>query len=247
MHILLEACFPLDASTMSPENRASEGARRAAGIFRRERAPALREIERALGLVMDKDREIRIMLRDDTPPSPRATAQTRTRDGKTCINVWTANWTRRKNFDQLRRVVHHEMVHALQRLRMGTEAYMKVPKWFREGLAVLGAGQGREKLCWALRESGDRIDPILDGLEPGRTAQENPPDYAEAWMALRFLLEKLGKGGFREFLDAVFAGRIGVETAIEKRVPGFEAAAHAWARRNFRALTEHSPAPLPHP
>ena len=82
--------------------------------------------------------------------------------------------------------LRHEMVHAVMRLDLGNEKYGKLPKWFREGIAVYIAGQMPDKLAHELMQPKVAKDPetLLDGLED---ADHNLSDYWEDAMAIVLL------------------------------------------------------------
>ncbi len=231
----------IDDSKMSATGRGSESARWADTIFRDRLPMALARVEKRIGLTLKAEESVAVFLTDTGSPTSRqlATANSNSRDDN-YLEIHTNGWTSQKDLLEMESVVDHELVHILAIHRMGATGYRTLPKWFREGIAVYGARQGPVKLQWALEKTGGRIDTLLDGLEPGLTTQQNPEDYAESWMALRFLEQRLNKEGFRAFLDRLHAREGSLEELIAEltglQAAAFEKSAHDYARNEFRTL-----------
>ena len=102
--------------------------------------------------------------------------------------------------------LRHEMVHAVMRLDLGNEKYGKLPKWFREGVAVFIAGQMQEKLSHGLMQPSVAKDPetLLDGLED---ADHNLGDYWEDAMAIVSLSSLPMRGPLWKVIDHVRDGK----------------------------------------
>jgi tetratricopeptide (TPR) repeat protein len=98
----------------------------------------------------------------------------------------------------------HELKHALFRRRMG-QAYLELPRWVREGLALRAAGQLAERAGLIL---GNEVfagrDPaaVLDGLADG---DHTYTDYLEDALAFQWL-EGQRRGAVRRFCRRLAGG-----------------------------------------
>ncbi len=109
----------------------------------------------------------------------------------------------------------HEMNHALLRLWLG-QRNTELPDWFREGIAIAAAGDGEERLRGLLAETLGRAEQGKRDLDSRRLVEEvcdGLPregvvlrDYAEAWLWVDFLRDKIGWGGIRGLLEDVAGG-----------------------------------------
>src|SRR5688572_8404019 len=101
--------------------------------------------------------------------------------------------------------LRHEMVHAVMRLDFGMEKYRKVPKWFREGVAVFIADQMAEKFNAGLMQPDVARDPekMLDGLDD---ADHTLADYWEDAMGIVFLSARPTRGPLWQVLDGLRRG-----------------------------------------
>ena len=113
------------------------------------------------------------------------------------------------------RVVVHETVHALMASRLGSgEAYRAIPSWFREGVALLAAGEGDARVRGRIAATilaGSRPDSFLTGIYCGRPASPEAvcrPSPAEGYLAVLWLEDRLGKTGLRALLSKLFAGGV---------------------------------------
>jgi len=100
--------------------------------------------------------------------------------------------------------VAHELKHAAFRDTMGV-AYLDLPSWLREGLAVLAAGQFDDRLAAiAGGEIFSGRDPrkILDGIDD---ADHDTNDYLEDAAAFLWL-ETRRQGAIRQFCRRLLAG-----------------------------------------
>ncbi len=102
-------------------------------------------------------------------------------------------------------VIRHEAVHALLASALRTrERYEAVPRWFREGLAVEWAGEGEVTLGEAIAYTAfhDRpADAFIVGIaSPGVT-------YAEAFLGVQFLSERLDAPGMKTLVGRVADGK----------------------------------------
>ena len=100
--------------------------------------------------------------------------------------------------------VIHELKHAAFRGAMG-QAYLDRPRWVREGLAVYGAGQTKDRIAAVLgNEVFAGSDPrrVLDGIDD---ADHNVTDYIEDALAFAWL-ETRKKGAVHEYCRRLLAG-----------------------------------------
>ncbi|MCB4756152.1 MAG: hypothetical protein LHV69_03815 [Elusimicrobia bacterium] len=124
------------------------------------------------------------------------------------INVWAYQ---KENFD-FDKVLAHELVHAMLNDALGAEAALLLPVWLHEGLAVYGAGQGEKMLKnYVYRTSGWSEAKILNGLEGPHGAL----DYAEDYLAIKYIYEKHGQNSLHNFVRGVVGHRGDIPPAIE--------------------------------
>ncbi|MCU0722681.1 MAG: tetratricopeptide repeat protein [Planctomycetes bacterium] len=98
----------------------------------------------------------------------------------------------------------HETKHAAFRSRMG-QAYVSLPKWVREGLAVWAAGQLPDRMRAILSDqvfSGGDPLKVLDGI--GAKGHDTS-DYLQDALAFEWL-EGLRAGAVKEFAKRILAG-----------------------------------------
>ncbi len=132
----------------------------------------------------------------------------------------------------------HEINHALARLML-EESYHLVPRWFREGLALLGAQQGQKRLrlLLAIKLSNAKnlsqaalcVEELCDGMDDDFDFY----DYAESFLWLQFL-EEQKTGGIQKVLEGLQLGyefQEALERASELKWQDFQNAAHAYASR----------------
>jgi hypothetical protein len=236
--IRLANLLPIDDSKLPQSNSGTEGPRTADSIFRDRLPMALARIEERLGLrAKETERFPIVFLVGNRSKNHMASAIS---GPENFLEVSTRNWTSKKSLRLMEKTVDHELVHMLQILRMGTRTFQELPRWFREGIAVYGAQEGPDKLDWALEETGGRIDPILNGLEPGKAPQKNPCDYAEGWLAVKYLEKKMGSEPFRAFLDQVHSGESSLQALILETTgitpELFEKEVHEFSKRHYRTL-----------
>ena len=111
------------------------------------------------------------------------------------------------------RVVVHEAVHALMASRLGSgDAYRSLPRWFREGTALLVSREGDARVQGRIAAAvlaGGRPASFLTGIhcgKPGSSVTGCSPSPAEGYLAVRWLEDRLGKTGLRELLSRLSAG-----------------------------------------
>lgn len=111
------------------------------------------------------------------------------------------------------RVVVHEAVHALMASHLGSgEAYRSLPRWFREGTALLVSREGGARVQGRISATllgGGHPDSFLTGIHCGKLASPPAgcsPSPAEGYLAVRWLEDRLGKTGLRELLSKLSAG-----------------------------------------
>jgi len=100
--------------------------------------------------------------------------------------------------------VCHELKHAAFRGLMG-QAYIELPKWVREGLAVYGARQLEDRIAALLSNeffAGGNPRRLIDGIED---ADHDVTDYIEDAMAFAWL-EARKKGAVHAFCKRLCAG-----------------------------------------
>lgn len=101
-------------------------------------------------------------------------------------------------------VVLHEATHAVLASAMGSRAaYEAVPRWWREGLALLIAGDGEVGLREAIAHGvhrGEAADAFTRGLTSPNAS------YPEAYVAVAALRERWGREGLQAFLKDLVAG-----------------------------------------
>lgn len=100
--------------------------------------------------------------------------------------------------------VIHELKHAAFRDVMG-QSYLDLPKWVREGLAVLGAEQFEDRLCAILggfEFSGKAPRDVLDGIDD---ADHDENDYLEDAAAFMWLNSRR-KTGVHEYCARLLKG-----------------------------------------
>jgi TolA-binding protein len=100
--------------------------------------------------------------------------------------------------------VIHELKHAAFRDVMG-QAYLDLPKWVREGLAVLGAEQFDDRLCAILggyEFSGRTPRDVLDGIDD---VDHDEDDYLEDAAAFLWLNTRR-KNGVHEYCARLLKG-----------------------------------------
>ncbi len=100
----------------------------------------------------------------------------------------------------LEKVFAHELVHAMLNDAIGGQAATTLPVWFHEGLAVFGADQGDGMVkAYANRFFGMGENAIINGLEGPHGAL----DYAEDYLAMKYINEKIGSNAFHNFIKEV--------------------------------------------
>lgn len=113
------------------------------------------------------------------------------------------------NFEK---VLAHELTHAFLNDQLGAEAALLLPVWLQEGLAVYASGQGDQMLKYYasqfLRRPEERI---LNGLE----GPHGPLDYAEDFLAIRYIYETHGNNSLHNFVREVVKRKGDVPGAIE--------------------------------
>jgi hypothetical protein len=112
----------------------------------------------------------------------------------------------------LGKVLAHELVHAMMNDSLGAEASIKLPLWFHEGLAVWGAEQGEPMLKSYVYQYGSSVDSvILNGLEE----HSNALDYAEDYLAFKYIYKKHGINSLHNFVAEVVKRQGGIPAALE--------------------------------
>ncbi len=142
-------------------------------------------------------------------------------------------------------VIFHETAHAVLASHRGElSRYTSVPWWFREGLSQLFAGEGaarlRERIGFTVFR-GQQPTAFLHGVRPTATSaradstlDEAPViTYAEAFLAVDWLSERLGDDGMSRLLRRVCSGRpfhMELASALGTDVAGFSRRVNAASR-----------------
>jgi hypothetical protein len=106
------------------------------------------------------------------------------------------------NFEK---VFAHELVHAMVNDGIGGEGAMKLPTWFHEGLAVFGSNQGESVTKTYAHQNFGTGRSMINGLEGPHGAL----DYAEDYLAFKYLNERVGSNALHNFVREVVMTRKG--------------------------------------
>ncbi len=133
-------------------------------------------------------------------------------------------------------VLTHELFHAIHREGSTETAYIKTPKWVREGIAVWVADQGPDRLRYILQ---DRIeqgpDSLVDGLE---NQPHTSNDYAEDYLAFEYIRERHGLPKLHGFAQDLVRTQEDYRSLLRKHTgqdwTAFEAGVRAFALEKIR-------------
>ena len=134
-------------------------------------------------------------------------------------------------------VIRHEAAHAALASALGSaDLYRAVPRWFREGLAIVFSGEGElataEAVALAVYE--DRgASSFLRGIDSAQVS------HAECYLAVAFLEERVGQDGFERIVAEVARGgdlAAAIEKLLGDRPDALAARALESARRRVSAL-----------
>ena len=134
-------------------------------------------------------------------------------------------------------VIRHEAAHAALASALGSaDLYRAVPRWFREGLAIVFSGEGElataEAVALAVYEDRGASSFLL-GIDSAQVS------HAECHLAVAFLEERLGQDGFERLVAEVARGgdlAAAIEKLLGDRPDAFAARALESARRRVSAL-----------
>ncbi len=114
------------------------------------------------------------------------------------LNVNLAAYSREKfNFEK---VFAHELTHAMVNDSLGGPAALVLPIWFHEGIAVFAANQGDQMVeVYANQFYPNAAQQILNGLDGPHGAL----DYAEDYLAFKYVWERKGMNAFHNFIKEV--------------------------------------------
>lgn len=131
----------------------------------------------------------------------------------------------------------HELVHAMLNDAIGGEAAVVFPVWLHEGLAVYGAGQGEAVVkAYTYQFSGYAEGKLINGLEGPHGAL----DYAEDYLALKYMYEKHGPNSLHNFVREVIYRKGDVPGAIQytcfESWDKFQENARLFAKEEIRRL-----------
>jgi len=169
-------------------------------------ARSLRRIEDRLGIKPAHPGRIHVYVRDaDTARFGHDRARCRTRAAGSeeiqHVDLYAEYFV--SGDADLDTVVTHELVHAVMRQGMGRKAYVRLPHWLREGLAVHTAGEGERHLRRTLLAC-EQVDSLMTGLvENSRSVRM----YPYAWLAVAYLVERGGPTALRRLARGLLAGR----------------------------------------
>lgn len=126
------------------------------------------------------------------------------------LNINLASYNKEQfNFEK---VLAHELTHAMINDAIGGQAAMVLPRWFHEGLAVYGAEQGDQMLkSYVYQTSGFSSSQLLNGLE----IHDSAFDYAEDFLAFKYIYKKRGQASLHNFVQEVLKREGDVPGAIE--------------------------------
>ncbi len=211
-----------------------------------DRAAAVAAVRKCTGLDWADREEIRIRFQDASsdPEAAKgarmALRRTEVLEGREIVAItlfWEYLMTGQAD---AREEITHEYVHAVHRLNVPRERYLATPRWVREGLALHVAGQGPARVRWILQ---DRIeagpDALVDGLEPSGRGHDQR-DYAEDWLAFRYIEEEHGAERLRAVMRDLIAGRRDWQDAVRTHTgedaESFVGKARSHARGTVRAI-----------
>ncbi|MBW1809124.1 MAG: tetratricopeptide repeat protein, partial [Deltaproteobacteria bacterium] len=125
----------------------------------------------------------------------------------------------------------HEFIHGAMREMMGAERYYALPKWIREGIAVWGAGQLRERclnlIAGAFIKKQDPQKLLCEFKLP-----KNPVDnYLMDAMLFEFISQNQGDQAVRNLLAEIMTGND--YTQAFEQVTGFDWAELSWRKERF--------------
>ncbi|HZN59321.1 MAG TPA: hypothetical protein VFD71_14685 [Planctomycetota bacterium] len=134
-------------------------------------------------------------------------------------------------------VIRHEAAHAALASALGSaDLYRAVPRWFREGLAIVFSGEGElataEAVALAVYEDRGASSFLL-GIDSAQVS------HAECYLAVAFLEERVGQDGFERIVAEVARGgdlAAAIEKLLGDRPDAFAARALESARRRVSAL-----------
>lgn len=138
------------------------------------------------------------------------------------------------NFEK---VFAHELVHAMLNDALGAEAAGVVPVWFHEGLAVYGADQGEQMLRSYIEMHPSHPEKaLLNGLDGPHGAL----DYAEDYLAFRYIYSAFGNNGLHNFVREVARNQGDVAAAMRTTCntdwDSFQKDARAWAEKEIERI-----------
>lgn len=109
------------------------------------------------------------------------------------------------------KVFTHELVHAMMNDSIGGEAAIKLPTWFQEGIAVFGADQGDEMVKVYAHNNFGTGRIMINGLE----GQHGALDYAEDYLAFKFINEKVSSNALHNFVREVLSRQGDIPGALQ--------------------------------
>lgn len=117
----------------------------------------------------------------------------------------------KEKFD-FEKVFAHELTHAMLNDELGGTAATVIPVWFHEGLAVYAADQGEKMLkSYVYSNSGYAAERLLNGLDGPHGAL----DYAEDYLAFRYIESRYGSNGVHAFVKDVIQRKGDIVSALD--------------------------------
>jgi tetratricopeptide (TPR) repeat protein len=128
----------------------------------------------------------------------------------------------------------HEFIHGAMREMMGAERYYALPKWIREGIAVWGAGQLRERclniIAGAFLQKQGSQELLCELKLP-----KNPVDtYLMDAMLFEMISQNQGEDAVRNLLAEIMTGNDYIR-AFE-RMTGFDWQELSWRKERFASM-----------
>lgn len=116
----------------------------------------------------------------------------------------------KKSFD-FEKVFSHELTHAVLNDSLGGMAARVIPVWFHEGLAVYAAEQGEKMFKSYVYANSGFADGMLNGLDGPHTAL----DYAEDYLAFKYIEHRYGTTAVHSFVREVIARKGDIVSALD--------------------------------
>ncbi|MFC1743675.1 hypothetical protein ACFL35_06745 [Candidatus Riflebacteria bacterium] len=100
----------------------------------------------------------------------------------------------------------HELTHALMLEDLGASIYLKIPNWFREGIALKIANQGEKRFQEILLNLSTGPVNVFNGLERTVLQPHFFMDYAEDFQAIKWIEKKWGSNIIKKLISELKSG-----------------------------------------